>query len=96
AAALARGALSLIGGPAGAAMIAAGAIFYFWQKAQQAKQEAIAFADGLDKLNSSLKSLSNTQLRGTIADANVSIRAQKDEIADLESDIASLQNRYKS
>ncbi|HBM2851769.1 TPA: tape measure protein [Enterobacter hormaechei subsp. xiangfangensis] len=96
AAVLARGALSLIGGPAGAAMIAAGAIFYFWQKAQQAKQEAIAFADGLDKLNSSLKSLSNTQLRGTIADANVSIRAQKDEIADLESDIASLQNRYKS
>lgn len=96
AAALARGALSLIGGPAGAAMIAAGAIFYFWQKAQQAKQEAIAFADGLDKLNSSLKSLSNTQLRGTIADANVSIRAQKDEIADLESDIVSLQNRYKS
>ncbi|HFG2321390.1 TPA: tape measure protein [Enterobacter hormaechei] len=96
AAALARGALSLIGGPAGAAMIAAGAIFYFWQKAQQAKQEAIAFADGLDKLNSSLKSLSNTQLRGIIADANVSIRAQKDEIADLESDIASLQNRYKS
>ncbi|WP_423957848.1 tape measure protein [Citrobacter freundii] len=96
AAALARGALSLIGGPAGAAMIAAGAIFYFWQKAQQAKQEAIAFADGLDKINSSLKSLSNTQLRGTIADANVSIRAQKDEIADLESDIVSLQNRYKS
>ncbi|HDF7072640.1 TPA: tape measure protein [Enterobacter hormaechei subsp. xiangfangensis] len=96
AAVLARGALSLIGGLAGAAMIAAGAIFYFWQKAQQAKQEAIAFADGLDKLNSSLKSLSNTQLRGIIADANVSIRAQKDEIADLESDIASLQNRYKS
>jgi hypothetical protein len=32
-------------------MLAAGAIFYFWQKAQQAKEEAIAFADGLDKLN---------------------------------------------
>jgi hypothetical protein len=47
---MARGALALIGGPAGA-MLAAGAIFYFWQKAQQAKEEAIAFADGLDKLN---------------------------------------------
>jgi hypothetical protein len=47
----------------GAAMLAAGAIFYFWQKAQQAKEEAIAFADGLDKLNASMTSMSNTQLR---------------------------------
>ncbi|MDH8107112.1 hypothetical protein QIG23_27405, partial [Klebsiella pneumoniae] len=31
---LAGKALSLIGGPAGAAMLAAAAIFYFWQKAQ--------------------------------------------------------------
>lgn len=91
---LARGALSLIGGPAGVAMIAASALLYWWQTAQQARQEAIAFADGLDKLNDSMKSMSNTQLRGTLADANESMRAQKDEIAGLESDIASLQRRY--
>jgi len=91
---LARGALSLIGGPAGVAMIAASALLYWWQAAQQARQEAIAFADGLDKLNDSMRSMSNTQLRGTLADANESMRAQKDEIAGLESDIASLQRRY--
>lgn len=93
---MARGALALIGGPAGAAMLAAGAIFYFWQKAQQAKEEAIAFADGLDKLNASMTSMSNTQLRGTIADANNSIRAQKEAVADLQSEVDSLRDRYQN
>lgn len=93
---LARGALSLIGGPAGVAMIAASALLYWWQTAQQARQEAIAFADGLDKLNDSMRSMSNTQLRGALADANESMRAQKDEIDGLESDIESLRNRYNS
>ncbi|EMC4371955.1 tape measure protein [Cronobacter sakazakii] len=93
---MARGALALIGGPAGAAMLAAGAIFYFWQKAQQAKEEAIAFADGLDKLNAAITAMSNTQLRGAIADANTSIRAQKEVIADLQSEVDSLNARYRS
>ncbi|HAS0853766.1 tape measure protein [Enterobacter asburiae] len=93
---MARGALALIGGPAGAAMLAAGAIFYFWQKAQQAKEEAIAFADGLDKLNAAMNAMSNTQLRGAIADANNSIRAQKDAVADLQSEVDSLRDRYQN
>ncbi len=67
----------MIGGPGGAAMLAASAIFYFWQKAQQAREEALRFADSLDKVNASMKAMNNTQLRGTIADANESIRAQK-------------------
>lgn len=93
---LARNALALIGGPAGAAMLAAGAIFYFWQKAQQAKEEAIAFADGLDKLNAAMSAMSNTQLRGAIADANNSIRAQKEAVADLQSEVDSLRDRYQN
>lgn len=87
---LARGALSLIGGPAGAAMLAASAIFYFWQKSQQAKQEAVAFADGLDKLNDSMKAMSNTALRGSIADTNVAIKGQQEVISDLSSEIEDL------
>ncbi|MDH8112598.1 phage tail tape measure protein, partial [Klebsiella pneumoniae] len=73
-------ALSLIGGPAGAAMLAAAAIFYFWQKAQQAKEEALKFADSLDQVNKSIVAMNNSQLRGTIADANKSIRAQEEEV----------------
>lgn len=91
---LARGALSLIGGPAGAAMLAAGAIFYFWQKAQQAREEAIRFADSLDKVNASMKAMNNTQLRGVIADANISISAQKDVVRDLQSEVDALRERY--
>lgn len=87
---LARGALSLIGGPAGAAMLAASAIFYFWQKSQQAREEAIAFADGLDKLNASMTSMSNTSLRGSIADANVAIKGQQDALSVLDSEIKTL------
>lgn len=86
-------ALSLVGGPAGAAMLAATAIFYFYQKSQQAKAEAIAFADGVDKLNSSMRSMSNTALRGSISDANVAIKGQSEAIADLESDIKLLTAR---
>ncbi|PAQ64391.1 hypothetical protein BIU79_19045 [Klebsiella pneumoniae] len=93
---LASKALSLIGGPAGAAMLAAGAIFYFWQKSKQAREEAIAFADGLNKINDEMKAMNNTQLRGTIADANESIRAQKDVIADLQAEVDSLSSRYRS
>lgn len=93
---LARGALSLIGGPGGAAMLAASAIFYFWQKAQQAREEALRFADSLDKVNASMKAMNNTQLRGTIADANESIRAQKDEISDLQAVVDSLSSRYRN
>ncbi|UZN98680.1 tail length tape measure protein [Klebsiella phage vB_Kpn_ZC2] len=89
---LARGALSLIGGPAGAAMLAAGAIFYFWQKAKQAREEAIAFADGLNKINDAMKAMNNTQLRGTIADANKSIQAQEEEVRILEGSIEKLKS----
>lgn len=87
---LARGGLALIGGPAGFAVLAASAIFYFYQKTQQAREEAIAFADGLDKLNASMKSMSNTSLRGSIADANVAIKGQQDALSALDSEIKSL------
>ncbi|WP_260851201.1 tape measure protein [Klebsiella quasivariicola] len=91
-----KGALGLIGGPAGAAMLAAAAIFYFWQKSQQAREEALRFADSLDRVNSSMKAMNNTQLRGTIADANESIRAQKDELSDLQAEVDALNARYRS
>ncbi|WP_313111425.1 tape measure protein [Pseudescherichia sp.] len=87
---LARGALSLIGGPAGVAMIAASALLYWWQTAKQAKEEAVAFADGLDKLNSSMKTMSNTQLRGAIADANIALKGLKGTIADSTDEIEDL------
>ncbi|HCT8862176.1 TPA: tape measure protein [Klebsiella michiganensis] len=87
---------SLIGGWGGFAMLAAAAVYYFWQKAQQAREEALRFADSLDHVNDSMKSMNNTQLSGTIADANKSIRAQKDEISNLQAEVDSLRSRYQN
>ncbi|KJN49656.1 hypothetical protein, partial [Enterobacter roggenkampii] len=87
---LVRGGLALIGGPVGFAVLAASAIFLFCQAAQQAKEEAIAFADGLDKLNSAMNAMGNTALRGSISDANVAIKGMDGAVADLTSEIAKL------
>ncbi|WP_421665016.1 phage tail tape measure protein [Pantoea agglomerans] len=79
---LARGALALIGGPAGVAMIAAAGIFYFYQKMQQARQESIDFADKLDGVIAKMKNMSQVQLAAQIDNATRSIKAQADAIKD--------------
>ncbi|ETT05067.1 tail length tape measure protein [Providencia alcalifaciens F90-2004] len=90
-----RGGLALIGGPMGAATLAAGAIFYFYQKTQEAKQEALAFADSVDELKGKLKDLSAVSLEGKIGEASRSIDAQKDSISELENEIELLKTSYK-
>ena len=70
---LLRGALSLVGGPVGAATLAAGAIFYFYQKAQEAKKEANELADGVSALVGKMKEMSNVQLGAEIAKLNSSM-----------------------
>lgn len=70
---LLRGALSLVGGPVGAATLAAGAIFYFYQKAQGAKKEANELADGVSALVGKMKEMSNVQLGAEIAKLNSSM-----------------------
>ena len=81
---------SLIGGATGVIMIAAVALYYWYQASEQAKKSALEFADGLDKLNSSMSAMSNTSLRGSIADANAAIKGQKEVVSDLKDEIAAL------
>lgn len=90
---LAKGALGLIGGPAGFAMLAGAAIFYYYQQAQQAKQESIAFADSLDSVISKMKEMNSTQLGAEIAKAEISIINQKDAIVDLQAEMDNLQQK---
>lgn len=90
---LAKGALGLVGGPAGAAMLAGAAIFYYYQQAQQAKQESIAFADSLDSVISKMKGMNSTQLGAEIAKAEISIINQKDAIVDLQAEMDNLQQK---
>lgn len=90
---LAKSALSLVGGPVGAAMLAATAIFYFYQKAQQATQESIDFADKLDAVISKMKEMNQVQLGAEIAKAQQSIIDQKGAVVDLQGELDKLQEK---
>ncbi|WP_313666429.1 tape measure protein [Atlantibacter hermannii] len=91
---LMRGALSLLGGPAGVVMIAAGALLYWWQSAKQAKEEALSFSDSLDGVIAKMKEMNQAQLVGTMADIAKSIEAQKDHIDDLSRSVKEAQSEY--
>lgn len=93
---LARNALGLIGGPAGAAMIAGAALFYFYQKTQQAKQEAIDFADKLDGVIAKMSTMSNVQLAAEIDKATKSINVQSGEVKNSEARLADLTARLEN
>lgn len=77
-------ALTPLGGLVGAATLASAAIFYFYQRAQQAKQEAIDFADKLDGVIAKMRQMKDVQLAGTIADLNTSLRAQVEQLDELQ------------
>ncbi|MDM3618182.1 tape measure protein [Proteus mirabilis] len=66
---LANKALGLVGGPMGALMLAGAAMYYFYQKTEQAKQEARDFADSIDQLTVKLKELSYQEIARDAQDA---------------------------
>ncbi|HHQ5397297.1 TPA: phage tail tape measure protein [Enterobacter kobei] len=59
---LARGALALVGGPFGAAMLAGSALLYFHQQAKDARQSAINLKDAVVETTAALMQLSDKQL----------------------------------
>lgn len=98
AAALAKGALALIGGPAGAAVLAASAIFYFYQRAKEARQAAIELADGVNTLLGKMKDMSATEiaasiakLRGAIPELTGAVKDASDEYDKASKRVANLQ-----
>ena len=77
-----RGAMALVGGPAGVATLAAAAIFYFFQKAQQAKQEANDLADSVSGLVSKFRQMSATEVGASIARMRESLVSLTDSVDD--------------
>ncbi|HAH9343238.1 TPA: phage tail tape measure protein [Escherichia coli] len=59
---LARGALALVGGPFGAAMLAGSALLYFHQQAKDARQSAINLKDAVVETTAALMQMSDKQL----------------------------------
>ncbi|HBL7239212.1 TPA: tape measure protein [Serratia liquefaciens] len=93
AAALARGALALIGGPAGAAVLAASAIFYFYQKAKEARQAAIELADGVNTLLGKMKDMSATEIAASIAKLRSAIPELTNVVSDASDEYDKASNR---
>ena len=61
-----RSAMALLGGPAGMLFLAAGALTMWSNKASEARQKALGFADAIDDVNESLKGLTVNQLNTKI------------------------------
>lgn len=93
---LASKALSLIGGPVGAAMLAGAAVYYFFQKAEEAKRSAHEFADSLNDLRSSMDKMSRAELAGKIADAKDKVDSLTDAQREAEEEVKNLKTSYKA
>ncbi|MED5665133.1 tape measure protein [Enterobacter hormaechei] len=74
--------LSLIGGPAGAAMLAASAILYFSQRAKEAKDDANNLADSVNELSAKFQTMSHTELAATIGKLGEKLPELSDAVAD--------------
>jgi len=81
-ASLASRALGLIGGPAGAAMLAASAILYFSQRAKEARNDANVLADSVNDLSSKFQTMSHTELAATIGKLSQSLPELSDAVSD--------------
>lgn len=90
---LLRGALSLIGGPVGAAMLAGAAIYYFWQRAQEARDAAEKLADKVDDLTTRMKGMSQVQLSAEIAKLRNSMPELTDAVNEAQSAYDKATNR---
>lgn len=92
---LLRGVMGMLGGPAGVAMLAGAAIYYFYQKSEQAKQEARDFADSIDQLTAKLKGLSYQEIARDAQDAADKQKVLTSEMKDQENQLARLEARLR-
>ncbi len=79
--------LSLIGGPAGAAMLAASAILYFSQRAKEARDDANNLADSVNELSAKFQTMSHTELAATIGKLSQNFPTLSDAVADAQKEL---------
>lgn len=82
-----RGALSFIGGPAGLAVAAASALFYFSQRAKEARDDANNMADSVNTLIGKFGEMSRIQIAEEIGKAG-------EKIPELTEAVAEAQKKY--
>ncbi|EJD6614058.1 hypothetical protein M0L22_RS11855 [Providencia rettgeri] len=79
-----RGALGLVGGPVGFAVLAASGLFYFSQKAEEARSNANNLADGVNNLISKFKEMTRIQIGEEIGKANKEIPELQEAVKEAE------------
>ncbi|OXK82151.1 tape measure protein [Escherichia coli] len=84
-----------LGGPMGALMLAGAAMYYFYQKTEQAKQEAHDFADNVDQLTDKLKELSYQEIARDVQDASDKQKVLNAEMEEQEKQLARLEARLR-
>lgn len=87
-----NGAMAMLGGPAGVVMLAVSAIYMWASAAEDARQEAIKYADGVDTATASLRNMTSAQLAASQVKLSQSIDAQAVSVSDLRSEVDDLQS----
>ncbi|SET27916.1 phage tail tape measure protein [Thorsellia anophelis] len=85
-------ALGAIGGKAGVAIIAASALYYFYEKSKQAREEAVNLGKEMENLANSMKKVASFSIVKSNSDSFSiieKIRNQREELDKLENDISS-------
>lgn len=89
---LGSGVLGILGGWPGVIIGAGAAMYGLYQHTQQVHKEAVSFANNLDEINGKLQQMSVLGLKSTAADARTSLQAQKQDLSDLDTQIAKVKD----
>ncbi|WP_343463004.1 phage tail tape measure protein [Pantoea sp.] len=89
---LGSGVLGILGGWPGVIIGASAAMFGLYEHTQQVHKEAVSFSNNLDEINGKLKQMSVLGLKSTAADARTSLQAQKQDLSDLDTQIAKVKS----
>ena len=87
-----NGAMSMLGGPAGVVMLAVSAIYMWVSAAEDARQKAIDYADGVDTATASLRNMTSAQLAASQVKLTQSIDAQARSASELRAEVEELQD----
>jgi len=87
-----KGAMAMLGGPAGVVMLAVSAIYMWTSATDEARQKAIEYADGVDTATASLRNMTSAQLSASQVKLGQSIDAQSMSVTGLRSEVDALQN----
>ena len=87
-----NGAMAMLGGPAGVVMLAVSAIYMWTSAAEEARQKAIDYADGVDTATASLRNMTSAQLAASQVKLSQSIDAQARSASELRAEVEELQD----